>query len=611
MNKKFVVVVNIAMIFVLSLVASVPVGGARCRTLNFTILHWNDEHANVLPASPTIDYTYAVGDDLTTGGMARFATQVYRTKIAKMLQREPVLMLQSGDFLMKTMFDLSYAAGFTPELTFMQWMGMDALTFGNHEFDFSGYYQDSSEHLANYLKAAGYPDGSMAQRTSIVISNLIIPPGDPLEDVGIERYIIKKLPKGVKVGIFGILGAIGSCVFPEDRFLDPIETAAEMVDVLTDLDVDMIVCLSHSGNWFDMGMASAVPGIDVIISGHDHRALFEPIIVDETIIVEAGSNYRYLGQLELSITLPEGEVSIRNYDTGEPFLLGPIDDSIPANPLWSLIIDKVYVKAINEMLPSLTNGICDDILDVVAEAEFDIACEGGMCETSMGDLLTDSMRAAVDGDFATESGGMQVLSTIKRGTMPGVEDMITMYELYRPASCFVEPLGNPLINFYCYPEELKRFCELSVTLSAWMGSDYYLQFSGIRYTYNPALIGTFDAVVKLEQEIDGTYTLMYDHGDWYVPEDTLYECAGDLLEITYLPGLGAMIPPLKIVIKDEYGNPIADPVDAIVYQAPGVQLKTWQAMLFYVDDFPDTDFDGIPNVPLCYSAPQGLALIGT
>ena len=62
---------------------------------------------------------------------------------------------------------------------------------------------------------------------------------------------------------------------------------------------------------------------------------------------------------------------------------------------------------------------------------------------------------------------------------------------------------------------------------------------------------------------------------------------------------------LDIVPKDKDGNPLTNLTDAIVYDSEGNPLKQWKGFLDYLATFPDTDGDGIPNIPERYMTPQG------
>jgi 5'-nucleotidase len=97
-----------------------------------TILHTSDLHSHVLGFSPNIDYRPdIIGGDATKGGWARVATVLKREREKR---PHPVLVLDSGDFLMGSLFHM-LAREEAMELRLMKEMGYDVLTLGNHEFD--------------------------------------------------------------------------------------------------------------------------------------------------------------------------------------------------------------------------------------------------------------------------------------------------------------------------------------------------------------------------------------------------------------------------------------------------------------------------------------------
>ena len=97
-----------------------------------TIMHTNDMHSKFV-ASPNADYTPgSTGDDSTIGGIARIATKVGEVRDDMGSQGIPVLLLDGGDFTMGTLFHLLRGEA---EMGMMNYLGYDAVTLGNHEFD--------------------------------------------------------------------------------------------------------------------------------------------------------------------------------------------------------------------------------------------------------------------------------------------------------------------------------------------------------------------------------------------------------------------------------------------------------------------------------------------
>jgi sulfur-oxidizing protein SoxB len=90
-------------------------------------------------------------------------------------------------------------------------------------------------------------------------------------------------------------------MFPEYSFGIRDERMQEMVDEVRAAGADLVVCLSHNGFDVDRKMASRVSGIDVILSGHTHDALPEPVLVGETIVVASGSNGKFISRVDLDV----------------------------------------------------------------------------------------------------------------------------------------------------------------------------------------------------------------------------------------------------------------------------------------------------------------------
>ncbi len=90
-------------------------------------------------------------------------------------------------------------------------------------------------------------------------------------------------------------------MFPEFSFGIRDENMAAMVDEVRAAGAECVVVLSHNGFDVDKKMAGVVPGIDVILSGHTHDALPEPVLIGETIIVPSGSNGKFVSRVDLDI----------------------------------------------------------------------------------------------------------------------------------------------------------------------------------------------------------------------------------------------------------------------------------------------------------------------
>jgi len=90
-------------------------------------------------------------------------------------------------------------------------------------------------------------------------------------------------------------------MFPEYSFGIRDQRMQEMVDEVRAAGADLVVCLSHNGFDVDRKMASRVTGIDVILTGHTHDALPEPVLVGDTILIASGSNGKFISRVDLDV----------------------------------------------------------------------------------------------------------------------------------------------------------------------------------------------------------------------------------------------------------------------------------------------------------------------
>lgn len=248
-----------------------------------TILHTNDMHSRIEPF-PQDGRSWA-----GMGGMARRKTLIDQIR----RQEEHVLLLDAGDIWQGT----PYFNFFEGELEYklMSQMRYDAATLGNHDFD------NGLEGLAKQLPNASFPFISANYDFSRTILKGQFAP-------------YKFFRKGtIQVGVFGLgialEGLVGDKQFGQTRYLDPIAVAREMAQELRRQGCHLVVCLSHLGLSYesnkisDMRLAAEVEGIDLIIGGHTHSLLEEPVQVlnpagKEVLINQVGWAGVMLGRLD-------------------------------------------------------------------------------------------------------------------------------------------------------------------------------------------------------------------------------------------------------------------------------------------------------------------------
>ncbi len=195
---------------------------------------------------------------------------------------------------------------------------------------------------------------------------------------------------GVKIAVIGqafpyMPIANPGWMFPEYSFGIRDENMQEMVDEVRAQGAELVVCLSHNGFDVDKKMAGIVKGIDVILSGHTHDALPEPVLVGETIIVASGSNGKFVSRVDLDVR--EGRMM------GFRHKLIPIfSDVITPDADVAALIDEQrapYKADLEEVIGQTDsllyrrgnfNGSWDDLIcdALLSEREADIAMSPGV-----------------------------------------------------------------------------------------------------------------------------------------------------------------------------------------------------------------------------------------
>jgi 5'-nucleotidase/UDP-sugar diphosphatase len=570
-----------------------------------TIVHTNDMHSHLQGFSPEGDYSPLVtGNDATIGGISRLASLIRGVRAQR---ANPVLAIDAGDFLMGSLFHM-VSREEAVELRLMKAIGYDAVGLGNHEFDLM------PDGLARILSSA-YDRGGLPL---VVFSSAVFDAknakDDSLQQV-FDRGLVKRHAVidagGLKVGLFAVIGDDAAEVAP---FASPVtfrpaaEVAKEMVSLLRDQEkVDLVICISHSGLWDDPEksedelLAKAVPGIDVIISGHTHTKIDKPRVVAGTIIVQAWEKAKQLGVLDLAIDA--GKVSLKAWRAL------PVDDATAGDWLIQGAVDAAIAEIDRAVLAP--HGLSYHW--EIAETSADMTMANDEC--GLGNLVADAIRwyanrAAADSADPTrvavafESNGI-IHDDIRKGSTGRIQ----VSDLFR-----VLPLGvgmdgtmaYPLIGVYLTAGEIKKALEIVTSIYPMKGSDYFLQCSGLRFAYNPNRM-LFDRVTRIDlgSEEEGWTPL-----DYSASNRQLYRITANLYNATFLKIVGNYTyHVLDIVPKDREGKPIADLVTARFdadRSTPGIQeLKSWVGLMEYVGSFPDTDGNAIPNIPTKYLAKRG------
>lgn len=537
--------------------------------IRFTILHTNDEHSAFVP-------TPALTPETSLGGMARLATAIRSYRERNEASGEPLILVSGGDFMTGTPFNWLIFGGMSPELQFMLDLRYDLVVLGNHEFDYG------PDPLAEYLVRLGYP--ARAADTPLLSANIRIPEDHALAETGITGTHVVTVAEGVRVGFIGLMGREAADVAPfKDpvSFEDPIAVARAEAARLKAEGVALVVAVTHSGVEEDLELAQAVPDIALIVGGHSHTLIEEPIRVGETLIVQAGASVKHLGVLDISLDAATGRIRLLNGERGTPYVV-PLDASVADDPSVKAQV-AAYAAQLDGLLSDWTGGRVTGAFQVLTDAGFPLPNAPELQETPMGNFVTDALRLGV-----AEAGGAPVdVAFLANGVIRGsvASGPVPFYDIASNTGLGSGPdftPGYPLVSVYLTGTELRRVLEMTLLLSHLRGDMYYLQVSGLRYEYDldrmlwgripfkGTPVPSTKAVLRAWRITpEGEVPLEWD-------DDRLYHVVSDYYNASFLPFVGTLLPKLKLEFKDENGIP-ADIDDRIVFR-DGKPYKVWQAV---------------------------------
>ena len=528
-----------------------------------TILYTHDMHSSFLPKEGP--------DGHSRGGYARLKTLIDEQK-----EEHPnALVLDGGDFSMGSLFQTAYSTS-ALELRAMGQMGYDVTTFGNHEFD----YRASG--LADMLYAAVDSGDPLP---AIVDANYLPPQEDEetwdaLYTYGVQDYRILERG-GVPYVIFGITGVDSDECAPMSgmELHDPVETAKRVVKEATEqcqtaYGADpVVICLSHSGTENGKGedyeLAQKVDGIDVIISGHTHTTLEQPIEVNDTYIVSAGENSKNLGVLTLTRTQDGVELKDSR--------LVPVDERVPEDPEMAAWIEEAMSQVEQDYLADFDLEF-DQVL-VNNPYQFDTVDEvyDTQHESTLGNLLADAYYWA--GNQASQDPVDVALtaSGVIRDTFP--KGPITVSQVFNVASLGIGAdgvPGYPLISVYLTGKDLKNAIEVDASVPPLM-SAAQLFYSGVGYSFNTNRM-IFDKV---------DYAVLMREGGITEPivDDQLYHVVTGLYIGQMLGAVeSSTFNILTVTPRDAQGNPIdiSQLEDYILHDDEGNEVKEWYAIASYL-----------------------------
>ncbi len=344
------------------------------RQVSFTILFTNDHHGQLEPLPDGF------------GGVSRRATLIKR--IREEVGPSRVLLVDAGDIF--TGGALSGLTKGEADCAAYRLMGYDVVALGNHDFDYG------SKYLREVKQKYRIPWIS----TNVVTrnNNFLQPP-----------FVIKGV--GIKLGIVGFANTDTPSVTKRDHvrgmvFNSPTLVAKGLRTTLKK-ESDIFIVVSHAGLQEDKKLAKAVTYLHVIVGGHSHDALEQPVVEKKAngwpngpIVVQAGSKGRYLGRLDLTVA---GNRKDGYQVTKYRHQLIPVDPTLEPDPEMEALLEKfkgTYAVGLDERICQVKKN---------AARRYD-------GDWPLGCLAADAARAATEADVAVLNSG-SFRSDLRAGAM--------------------------------------------------------------------------------------------------------------------------------------------------------------------------------------------------
>ena len=595
----------------LAALCALPVGavaeGCTQETNVTTILFTHDLHSHFLP-QPT-----AEGGE--SGGYARLKTVIDGERA----MNPAALLVDGGDFSIGSLIQTLYTTQ-AAELRTMGAMGYDAVTIGNHEFDHKG---TGFAEMLNSAKAA--------QQAAV---ELLLVDARPLEDMDAyrERFgpVTPVLPTlleanyapaddnpdrafirsamegygvtdcmtlergGVTYGLFGLMGVDSDECAPTSGFTrtDAAKAAKRCVETLKGEGAEIIVCLSHSGTGDSLAssedeeLAKAVDGIDVIVSGHTHSTLAEPLVVNDTYIVSSGPYCQNLGSLTFSWD-GSGEKRLLDYR------LIPIDETVAENPeiagfveQWKDMVGETYLARY---------GLTYD--EVLTRSDYDLNTPASAVQENngLGTLVSDAFLWAdrtLNAAYADSPHTVSVTADgVLRANLPAGDLTAAMaFDVLSMGVGEDGTSGFPLVAVYLTGKELKAAMEVDASVTPIMPAAQ-LYMSGANYAFNTKRMffnRVYDAALT-----DVTFDESGTGNAYEIDDNALYRVVTGMYSAQMLGTVKSKsMGLLSLEPKQANGTPVTDFSDCILYDANGNELKEWYALAAYLEQFGE---DGLPD----------------
>jgi 2',3'-cyclic-nucleotide 2'-phosphodiesterase (5'-nucleotidase family)/predicted AlkP superfamily phosphohydrolase/phosphomutase len=467
-----------------------------------TILDVSDWHAQLTPLSEASD---TLGPTFATGGAAFYKTwfDIYEAEAAR-APKSNVFEVMGGDSFGGATPPISNFFGDTPTPPIMGMMGIDVDAIGNHSFD------RGEQYLRNTLiPLASFP---------MISSNAVFPDGQTPAEW--SKSVTFNLGGGQKLGFVGFTTeSTPEVVFPGNlgdfEFRDLIDSVnAEAARIAGSTDV--IVALGHEGATAGpvanpvgplIDLADNVENVDAVIGDHNDVQVNSMRSNGVLVTENRGKGLRFT-RMRLIVGPGNAGVVYKTADYHRPWAIGRTPD-----PAIQAEIDDLTAQ-----LAPILNAKIGDSTKRIPRADQCGNGDGRLCESLVGNTVTDGMRAAYENigvEFAiTNSGGLRADLTCPDPDISG--DFCPSYTsppflITRGQSLAVLPFGNIVVTLEVNGAELKQMLENGVSASvastgAPSAQGRFPQVSGLCFTYDVNLASGSRVTGAVRQADDGSCT---------------------------------------------------------------------------------------------------------
>lgn len=427
------------------------------RPVKLTLLHSNDMHGDFFAEM-------RAGENRLIGGLSLLSGYINRVR----QEEEHVLYVISGDMLQGSIIDSEYKGISTIEI--MNYLAPDVVTLGNHEFDYG------LPHMLFLERVANFP----IVNANLYIRNYhkrLMRPYHIIHMAGLDILFIGIITEKVLAGI-ATDSQIASFISLEEAS----DEVGRITNAYKNDDIDLTVLLTHIGFDSDVELAKLLRpewGVDLIIGGHSHTILEQPVEVNGVIIAQAGVGTDQIGRFDLVID--DDTNSIAEYT----WQLVPINSDI-ASPDQGL---ADYIASFKEVVDRKYNTVLCKFARPLGHPKREI-------ETELGNLVADALAEKAQVDVMFQGSG--AIRFKQLGPLVTLSDLM---------ACF--PFDESLTRFTVTGAQLRRIFAHTMRPENRTGEGECYQVNrGVRAVYN-------EAAMRLESlevggapvEEDRTYTL--------------------------------------------------------------------------------------------------------